>query len=173
MSGGDDIPPTRPFDHIVVLSCYFAHYAQIVNALNVDNCSCGDGRTCARVPGSITSKPLYTYPIHVIYYFEPVNFLWQEELNTAIDAILQRLGTAATGTPTQPVEAVADGSQFAVGDMCLAPRVFDRRRALALVEAVDAPSGTCLVTWVHPRQKREIVCRYWKEVWHGNQSVIV
>lgn len=57
--------------------------------------------------------------------------------------------------------------------MCLAPRVFDRRRALALVEAVDAPRGTCLVTWVHPRQKREIVCRYWKEVWHGNGSVIV
>lgn len=53
---------------------------------------------------------------------------------------------------------------FSVGDCCLAPRVFDRRRALATVEEVDRANGTCLVTWLHPRQRGELACRYWKEV---------
>lgn len=63
--------------------------------------------------------------------------------------------------------SAAKGRQFAAGDPCLAPRVFDRRRARAVVEEV-LPAGSsgsiCLVTWLHPRQRGELVCRYWKEV---------
>ncbi|CAM9670350.1 unnamed protein product, partial [Scytosiphon promiscuus] len=73
-------------------------------------------------------------------------------------------------TADVPAPAAEDASApnlsspiFSVGDCCLAPRVFDRRRALATVEEVDRSNGTCLVTWLHPRQRGELVCRYWKE----------
>lgn len=74
-------------------------------------------------------------------------------------------GAAATKPPTLPATSTESRS-FAAGDYCLAPRVFDRRRARAVVEEVLVPgcNGTCLVTWLHPRQRGELVCRYWKEV---------
>lgn len=74
---------------------------------------------------------------------------------------------AVTSPPVLPA-ATTEGRLFAAGDYCLAPRVFDRRRARAVVEEVvlrpGCSDGTCLVTWLHPRQRGELVCRYWKEV---------
>lgn len=64
--------------------------------------------------------------------------------------------------------SAAESRRFAAGDPCLAPRVFDRRRARAVVEEVlPGSGGVCLVTWLHPRQRGELVCRYWKEVGAG------
>lgn len=62
---------------------------------------------------------------------------------------------------------------FSVGDCCLAPRVFDRRRALARVEEVDRSNGTCLVTWLHSRRRGELVCRYWKEVREEDEARLI
>lgn len=72
----------------------------------------------------------------------------------AIHALRLKLSQASRAAP----------AGFTVGDTCLAPRVFDRRRARAVVEAIDASKGTCTVTWVNPRQRGEIPCRFWKEV---------
>ncbi|CAM9541423.1 unnamed protein product, partial [Ectocarpus fasciculatus] len=115
----------------------------------------------------------------------------QEELAVAIDGIRERLSllrkqagendeqqqeeghqataAASTAPPLPPPLAREEHQEqepsfsVVVGALCLAPRVFDRRRARAVVEEVDGSKGTCLVTWVHPRQHGEIVCRYWKE----------
>jgi len=76
-------------------------------------------------------------------------------------------GGRPKGANDPPDDPCASRSRppFAAGDTCLAPRVFDRRRARAVVEEVlPGGSGACLVTWLHPRQRGELVCRYWKEV---------
>lgn len=79
-----------------------------------------------------------------------------------IDGIRQRLSNQTWGqaAPADVEEATA----FTVGNVCLAPRIFDRRRARAIVEKIGSSKGTCLVTWVYPRQRGELPCRYWKEV---------
>ncbi|CAN0093219.1 unnamed protein product, partial [Ectocarpus sp. 12 AP-2014] len=114
----------------------------------------------------------------------------QEELAVAIDGIIERLSLlreqagennereeeggqqATTGASTLPPPPPTEGQEqqqqepsfpVVVGALCLAPRVFDRRRARAVVEEVESFKGTCLVTWVHPRKHGEIVCRSWKK----------
>lgn len=86
-----------------------------------------------------------------------------------IDGIRWRLSNQTRGHAA-PAD-VEELPTFTVGDVCLAPRVFDRRRARAIVEKVDSDKGTCLVTWVYPRQKGELPCRYWKEV--GKQFMCI
>ena len=82
-------------------------------------------------------------------------------------------GPSGADNPTGRSCAGSPPTRFVAGDTCLAPRVFDRRRARAVVEEVlPGDSGTCLVTWLHPRQRGELVCRYWKEVRRGGGGVV-
>lgn len=103
-----------------------------------------------RVNGSIDAKVNMKYALK----HAPFLLVFQAELSVTIEALREKLSqTAQTATP-----------EVGVGDIHLAPRVFDRRRARAVVEAIDPSKGTCTVSWKYPRQKGEIPCRFWKEV---------